>query len=323
MSENTGLYKAFVKNGVAPFITLGITLLFVGAFLIVQSATGKFLPHDVENLGMSTDQLSFFKDGKIVNFMFHDRVAFGGSLVAVGILYIWLAAYPLRNRESWAWWVLLLSGLYGFGSFLSYLGYGYFDSWHGVGTVLLIPLFATGLYYSYKNQDEVFKFSSLLKRNKPFNFKSKEGFGNFCFAFTAFGLFAGGITIMIVGMTTVFVPQDFGYMKINICGLEQINKNLIPIIAHDRASFGGGLATIGIMLYFMVWFAESSRILWETLALTISIGFGAAIGVHFAIGYLDFSHLAPAYFGLFVFYIGLYLTYDSMVRNCRKTNINV
>ncbi|MES2593284.1 MAG: hypothetical protein V4608_15480 [Bacteroidota bacterium] len=320
MTENTGLYKAFVKNGIAPFITLGITLLFVGAFLIVQSATGKFLPHDVKSLGMSTDQLSFFKDGKIVNFMFHDRVAFGGSLVAVGILYIWLAAFPLRNREPWAWWVLLLSGLYGFGSFLSYLGFGYFDSWHGVGTVLLIPLFITGLYYSHKNQNEVFKFNSLLKKNKPFNLKSKEGFGNLCLAFIAFGLFAGGITIMIVGMTSVFVPQDFGYMKIDICGLEEINRNLIPIIAHDRASFGGGLATIGIMLYFIIWFAEPSRILWETLALAISIGFGAAIGVHFAIGYLDFSHLAPAYFGLFAFYIGLYLSYETMVGKSGKSN---
>lgn len=318
MKENPGLYKTFVINGIAPFITLGITLLFVGAFLIVQSATGKFLPHDVESLGMTAEKLSFFQNGKIVHFMFHDRVAFGGSLVAVGILYIWLAAFPLRNREPWAWWVLLLSGLYGFGSFLSYLGYGYFDSWHGVGTLLLMPLFAVGLYHSYINQSETFQFKSLLKKNKPFDFKSKEGVGNFCLAFIAFGLFAGGITILIVGMTTVFVPQDFGYMNINLCGLEKINSKLIPVIAHDRASFGGGLATIGIMLYFMIWFAQSTRLLWETLALSVSIGFGAAIGVHFAIGYLDFSHLAPAYFGLFVFYIGLYLTYDSMVKNASE-----
>lgn len=319
MSENPGLYKTFVKNGIAPFVTLGITLLFVGAFLIVQSATGKFLPHDVNNLGMTTERLSFFQDGKIVNFMFHDRVAFGGSLIAVGILYIWLAVVPLRNREPWSWWVLLLSGLYGFGSFLSYLGYGYFDSWHGVATVLLLPLFAVGLYHSYLHQNGTFYFKSLLKKNKPFDFKSKAGIGNSCLAFIAFGLTAGGITILIVGMTSVFVPQDFGYMKIDVCGLEKINAKLIPVIAHDRASFGGGLATIGIMLYFMIWFAKSSRLLWETLALSVSIGFGSAIGVHFAIGYLDFSHLAPAYAGLIIFYIGLYLTYDAMV----KTDVNV
>jgi len=30
-------------------------------------------------------------------------------------------------------------------------------------------------------------------------------------------------------------------------------------------------------------------------------GFGAALGVHLAIGYLDFLHLAPAYAGLLLF----------------------
>ena len=314
MNKNIGIYKVFVKDGIAPFILLGTILIFVGIFLIVQAATGHLLPHDLEKLGMSMEELSFFKDGKIVNFMFHDRVAFGGSLIAVGILYIWLAIFPLKNRESWSWWVLLYSGLYGFGSFLTYLGYGYFDSWHGAGTLLLIPLFIAGLYYSYLNQVQKFQVKSFLIKNKPFNLKSKEGIGNLCIAFTAFGLFAGGITIMIVGMTSVFVPQDFGYMQINVCGLEDINANLIPVIAHDRASFGGGIATIGVMLYCILWYATPTRILWETLAVAVSIGFYAAIGVHFFIGYLDFSHLLPAYFGLLTFCIGLYLTHDAMVK---------
>jgi hypothetical protein len=30
-------------------------------------------------------------------------------------------------------------------------------------------------------------------------------------------------------------------------------------------------------------------------------GFGGAIGVHFAVGYLDFFHLLPAFAGLFIF----------------------
>jgi hypothetical protein len=34
---------------------------------------------------------------------------------------------------------------------------------------------------------------------------------------------------------------------------------------------------------------------------------GAALGIHGAIGYLDFTHLAPAYLGLLLFVIGFTL----------------
>ena len=62
--------------------------------------------------------------------MIHDRVSFGGSLIAIAVLYLWLAAFPLKAGDAWAWWALCVSGIVGFGSFLSYLGYGYLDTWH-------------------------------------------------------------------------------------------------------------------------------------------------------------------------------------------------
>ena len=81
----------------------------------------------------------------IVHFMFHDRVSFGGSLIAIAVLYLWLAEFPLKAGEAWAWWTLLLSGVVGFGSFLTYLGYGYLDTWHGAATLVLLPCFVVGL----------------------------------------------------------------------------------------------------------------------------------------------------------------------------------
>ena len=45
---------------------------------------------------------------RVVHFMQHDRTAFGGALVAIGILYLWLVTFPLREGESWAWWTLAL-----------------------------------------------------------------------------------------------------------------------------------------------------------------------------------------------------------------------
>ena len=76
---------------------------------------------------------------------------------------------------------------------------------------------------------------------------------------------------------------------------------LIPVISHDRAGFGGGLCSIGCLLLFMATCAELTRSLVEVVAVMGCAGFGAAIGVHFAVGYLDFLHLLPAFVGLTIF----------------------
>lgn len=306
MKSNPGLYELFVKNGVLPFVTLGIFLFFTGVFLIVQSVSGHFLPHDLEAIGMTADQLMYYKNGRIAKFMFHDRISYGGSLVSVGILYVWLALVPLKRKQSWAWWVLLFSGVYGFLSFLSYLGYGYYDSWHGLGTISILPFFILGLYYSYDKQQQTF-ITSLRLANKSFSVKSRVGKGHVLLLVNAVALLLGGMVIMVVGMTTVFVPEDLEYMSILVCNLENINPNLVPVIAHDRTSFGGGLAVIGIILIFIVRNGKPTKILWEVLAVSISIGYLSAILVHFAIGYLNFLHLLPAFVGYAIFLIGLFL----------------
>jgi hypothetical protein len=36
----------------------------------------------------------------------------------------------------------------GFLTFLAYLGYGYLDTWHGVATLFLLPVFGVGLLRS-------------------------------------------------------------------------------------------------------------------------------------------------------------------------------
>ena len=139
--DNRGIFEALLGDGRFLIIFTGLILFLSGILVIFQSIVGHFLPHDTQFLGMDAEQLGHFVQGKIVNFMFHDRVAFGGSIMAVGVLYMWLAEFPLRYKEAWSWWLLFFSGLIGFGSFLTYIGYGYFDSWHGVATFLLLPFF--------------------------------------------------------------------------------------------------------------------------------------------------------------------------------------
>ena len=63
-------------------------------------------------------------------------------LLAIGCVYWFLAEFPLRARESWAWWTFFVSGICGLASFLTYLAYGYLDTWHGIATLFLLPVFA-------------------------------------------------------------------------------------------------------------------------------------------------------------------------------------
>jgi hypothetical protein len=116
------------------------------------------------------------------------------------------------------------------------------------------------------------------------------------------------LTIATIGSVVVFVPQDIEFIGLARGQLEEIDARLVPLIAHDRAGFGGGLATTGLTVLACVWCGRPSRSLWETLALAGLVGFGAAIGVHGPVGYLDAQHVGPAILGAFVFVLGLLLS---------------
>lgn len=313
------LLDALLGDGRFLLIFTGLILILSGLFVIVQSITGHFLPHDVAYLGLDAQQLSAYNNGTITRFMFHDRISFGGSIMAVGFLYAWLAEFPLKNRESWAWYLLLFSGIVGFGSFLTYLGYDYFDTWHGVATAMLLPFFVAGLVRSYALIKGNASVRDVWSARERLDLRSRYGIGKLFLFFSSWGMFMAGTTIMIVGMTEVFVPQDLQYMDITVCGIEKINRNLKPLIAHDRAAFGGGLSTIGLLYFFIVRRAEPVINLWQIIALSMSIGFSTAIGVHFFIGYTDTTHLLPAYFGAGTSFVGLTLTYGRMKRQGERS----
>src|SRR5262249_52825729 len=108
--------------------------------------------------------------------------------------------------------------------------------------------------------------------------------------------------------------QDIGYMGLGSEELHALNPRLVPLIAHDRAGFGGAVCCCGIVLFFCTWCAALSRQLWWMLALAGAAGFGTAIGVHPVVGYDDPVHLAPAVLGAVIFAIGLSLSYPAMTR---------
>lgn len=308
--DTRGFFGALVGNG-RPLISFtGLCLILSGAFALFQSLSKHFLPHDVAYLGMTPQQLCSINECRIVHFMIHDRISFGGALVAVGVLYLWLAAFPLRHGERWAWWTLTASGLVGFGSFLTYLGYGYLDTWHGAATLALLPCFVAGLVLSRRLLAPAgvkSPHAAILEPWSTLDFRSPAGLGRVAVLIAAAGMIGGGLTIQTIGMTYVFVDTDLEFMGLATEQLAAINPRLVPLIAHDRAGFGGAVATAGLLTFCCVWFTKPTRSLWQALFVGGIAGWSTAVFVHPAIGYTDPVHLAPAVGGASLFFLGLAL----------------
>jgi hypothetical protein len=314
MRDDRNFLGALIGDGRPLLLFMALCLVLSGLFALFLSATGHFLPHDVQFLGMTPGELCAINECRIVHFMFHDRVSFGGILIAIGTLYLWLAEFPLRHHQAWAWWLFLATGVLGFGSFLAYLGYGYLDTWHGVATLGLLPCFVAGMARAFFILSSPATPTSLVRLAVKVPWTSSFGVGRACLLTTALGLIGAGATILVVGMTCVFAPQDLAYMGLQASELHAINPRLVPLIAHDRAGFGGGVCTFGALMFFCVWCGSPSPGLWQALCLSGLAAFATAIGIHPIIGYTDPVHLAPAVLGAVLFIAGLLLTFRPMVQ---------
>jgi hypothetical protein len=290
--DNPGFLASAIDDGRPLLVLSALFLIGCGVFAIFQAATGQFLPHDTEYLEMTASQVCALQNCRILHFMIHDRVSFGGVLIAAGTVYLWLTMFPLRRHESWAWWALTVSGATGFLSFLGYVGYGYLDSWHGAATLALLVLFVGGLVRSRR----------LRRRHvQPvrLDLRSVSGFGRALLLLSSLGIGVAGLTIMAVGMTRVFVSQDLEFLRMTREAMKAVNPRLVPLIAHDRTGFGGALVSFAVAMFASVRYGDGARALWEALAIA-----GAA-GVHPAIGYVSVVHLGPAVVGGGIFMSGL------------------
>jgi hypothetical protein len=168
-----------------------------------------------------------------------------------------------------------------------------------VATLFLLPVFIAGLWRS--------RPESYSLREVWIESQDEHGqfalWGRVLLGTCAGGLILAGMTIAVFGMTTVFVPSDLRFIGLDVGALSRISPSLIPVISHDRAGFGGGLCSIGCLLLFMARCAELNRNMVEIVAVMGGAGFGGAIGVHFAVGYLDILHLLPAFAGFFIFIV--------------------
>jgi len=224
--DDRGLIAALVDDGRPLLVLTAMALLASGGFAVFLAVRREFLPHDVAFLGMTATELCAIAECRIVGFMFHDRVAFGGTLIAIAILYLWLALFPLRQRLAWAWWSFCASGVLGFGSFLAYLSYGYLDSWHGTATLFLLPLFIGGLILT--RPLAVSPSTGWLTSDEGRRASTSMRAGRWLLVATGAGIALAGMVILYLGSTEVFVAEDLGFMGVTRAALDTANARLVP-----------------------------------------------------------------------------------------------
>lgn len=305
--DQAGFLPALVGDGRPLLLAFAGALVFAGGFMLFLAATGELLPQDIHYLGMSAGDLCDLASCRIVDFMVHDRAAFGGTMMGLGVLYAWLTVFPLSAGEQWAWWTWLISGVVGFLSFFAYLGYGYLDTWHGLGTLLLAPVFVGGLWRARGLSGERLELRAVWRHGGWLAGRDRFRLGRLLLLAGAAATASGGLAILRVGIGDTFVPEDLDFIGLSALDLQAANPRLVPLLAHDRAGFGGGVVTLGLTTMLCLWCSRPSRHLHQAVALAGAVSLGAALSVHFAVGYTDLWHLLPALVGAASLVTGLAL----------------
>ncbi|MFC3803495.1 hypothetical protein [Cohnella sp. GCM10012308] len=286
---------------------LGIGMIIGGFIAWLIALSSVLLPYDERFLHMKRDELIAF-NAHLLHFMSHDRITLSGTLISIGILYYQLAKHGLRDGLHWAKTAVTTSCIVGFPSFFLYLGYGFFDPLHAAAAIILLPMFLLSLR---KNPDRPFRGPVSRVNDRIWK---RAMWGQLCFVVLGVSLAIGGLTIAAIGVTQVFVPTDLTFLRLTPAELDAFNYRLVPLIAHDRAGFGGALFSDAVVLLITaLWgIQRGQRWLWRTLLFGGMPAFIAGLSVHYGIGYTDFIHLLPAWFAFALYVAGLILLYPYM-----------
>lgn len=287
---------------------LGLGLIISGAAAWWVALTQVVLPYDEMFVGLTRDQLIALNPN-LLPFMTHDRVTLAGTMISTGVLYLGLSCFGLRRRLHWAQTILRISAFIGFVTFFLFLGFGYLDPLHLLLTMLLLPLYLLALRGDTTHGDA----SPHLRSDWRWHMGL---WGQLLYVMVGIGLILAGTAIAFVGVTVVLVPEDLVFLNTSVEALQAANERLLPLIAHDRAGFGGNLIANGAaVLLLALWgFREGAWWVWWALFTAGAVGFVGALGVHVGVGYTDFIHLFPAYLGLLLYVLGAVLSYPYLWR---------
>jgi hypothetical protein len=281
--------------------------MFVGGILaFVIAATKVVLPYDESFLGTSRAALPSINP-HLLDFMAHDRISLAGIMIAIGLLYVCLSVFGIRSGLHWAKQTVLISAFTGFLTFFSFLGFGYLDPFHAFVTLALLQLLLLGVHSRLGTYTP--SVPPDTRANRAWR---RSLWGQLLLVIHGFGLLGAGAVISVIGVTHVFVHEDLEFMRTTVDVLTAADPRLVPLVAHDRATLGGMLLAAGwVFLLPALWgFRRDLRWLWWSSLVAGVIAYAAAIGVHYAVGYLSVKHLLPAFGGLVVMLIGLTLSYS-------------
>jgi len=269
-------------------LLLGLGMFIAGAVVLAVGLTRVLLPYDEAFLGIGRDALSGINP-RLMGFMRHDRITLAGTLMSIGVLYASLAWNGVRGGWRWARRATLASGVVGFASLFLFLGFHYVDPLHVALSAGLFPLFLLGILLPMRAQPPT-------ARDLDNDSTWRLGLvGQLLFIGLAGGLIVAGLTITTVGVTRVFVFSDLQFLQTTAAVIDSANAHLLPLIAHDRAGFGGALASDGVaLLLISLWgFRRGERWVWWTLLSAGTIGLAGGVFAHLVVGYLEFGHLLP------------------------------
>jgi hypothetical protein len=293
---------------------MGAGMMIGGLLALAIAATKVVLPYDEAYLGISATQLTAI-NSRLLAFMAHDRVTLAGSMVAIGLLYVVLSMFGIRRGLHWARQAVLVSAFTGFATFFLFLGFGYLDTFHAFVTAALLQLMLLGVHarlgvYTPATRPD-------LRGDRAWRLSL---WGQLLLVFHGFALLAAGAVISLIGVTQVFVHEDLMFMQTTAATLAAANPRLIPLVAHDRATLGGMLLAGGwVFLLPALWgYRRGSSWLWWALLIAGTIAYATGIVVHYAVGYLSFKHLLPAFGGYGLLLVGLILSYPFLTTKTQK-----
>jgi dihydroorotate dehydrogenase len=288
----------------------GIGMLAGSVLAFAIATTRVVLPYDEHFVGLTRHELHAI-NRHLLAFLTHDRVTLAGAMTSIGVLYVGLSWFGSRRGRHWAQVAIVVSGAAGFVSFFLFLGFGYFDPFHAFVTAILFQLLVMGIHGRLGPPAGL--PAPMLVEDAAW----KRGlWGQLLFVVQGIGFIGAGLIISAIGATHVFVHEDLEFLGTSAPALAAAATNLVPLVAHDRATLGGMLLANGLVIVLTaLWgFKPGERWLWWTLLLAGLPGYAAAIGVHYAVGYESRLHLAPAFAGLALFIVALALSRRSLCR---------
>ena len=286
---------------------LGLSLTVGGVLVLIIGWTRVLLPYDEEFLEMVRQEVCGIND-RLLPFMSHDRVTLAGTMLSLGPLYMVLAWFGDRRGMHWARVTILSSAFIGFLSFFLFLGFGYFDPLHAFVATISFQLTALCLQSS-QPRPVLVEFDL---HNSPS--WRRAMWGQLLMVLHGAAVLVAGMIISSFGVTTVFVPDDLAFMQTSREALVSANPRLVPLVAHDRASFGGMLMATGVtVLLSSVWgWQRGRRWLWNVLAFSGTVAYCTTIIIHWHVQYTSLQHLLPAYGGLLFLWLALLMSREWM-----------